>query len=93
MRLRTFEGKRVRAELVTEYPISPDGSPVLVVNGEPYSPEDAEFLLESATSKELKLLEKAGYDLPRWGSLEGDEEFMDDDYLDEDHMEDESEDY
>ena len=93
MKLRTFEGRRAKGEMVTEYPISPDGSPVLVVNGEPYGPEEAEFMLESATPKELKLLEMAGYELPRWGSNEEDEEFMDDDYLDEDHLDEESEDY
>jgi len=92
MKLRTLEGKRVKGEMVTEYPISPDGSPVLVVNGEPYGPEEAEFLLESATSKELKLLERAGYDLQQWGSNEENEEFLDEDYLDEDNMEEESED-
>ena len=93
MKLRTFEGKRVKGEMIAEYPISTDGSPVLVVNGEPYAPEDAEFLLESATSKELKLLEAAGYDLPSWDEHEGNGEFMDDDYLDEENPEDESEDY
>ena len=93
MKLRTLEGKNVKAELITEYPISTDGSPVLVVNGEPYVPQDADFFLESATPKELKLLVKAGYDLPRWDGPEGNEEFMDDDYLDEENLEDESEDY
>ena len=93
MKLRTFEGKRVKGKLITEYPISTDGSPVLVVDGEPYGPDDADFLLESATPKELKLLEAAGYDLPGWGEQEGNGEFMDDDDLDEENPEDESEDY
>lgn len=35
MKLRTFEGKGVKGELLTEYPISTDGSPVLVVNASP----------------------------------------------------------
>jgi hypothetical protein len=93
MKLRTFEGKGVKGELFTEYPISTDGSPVLVVNGEPYGPDDADFLLESATPRELKLLEAARYDLPGWGEQEGNGEFMDDDDLDEENPEDESEDY
>ncbi len=93
MKLRTFEGKRVKGELITEYPISTDGSPVLVVNGEPYGPEEAEFYLESVSPREIKQLEKAGYDLPRWSEHEGNEELMDDDSLDEDHLEDEPEDY
>ncbi len=93
MKLRTFEGKRLRGELITEYPISIDGTPVLVVNGEPYGPEDADFLLESASPRELKLLEAAGYDLPRWGEQEGGGEFRDEDDLFEENLEDESEDY
>lgn len=93
MKLRTFEGKRMKGELITEYPISTDGSPVLVVNGVPYGPDDADFLLESATPRELKLLEAAGYDLPGWGEQEGNGEFMGDDDMDEENLEDESEDY
>jgi len=91
MKLRNLEGKRLRGELITEYPISADGSPVLVVDGEPYGPDDADFLLESATPRELRQLEAAGYDLPRWGEQEGGGEFLDDDDLDE-NLEDELED-
>ncbi len=92
MKLRTLEGKRVRAELTTEYPVSADGSSVLVVNGEPYAPEEADFFLESATPRELKRLVNAGYDLPRWSGPEEEEEFTDEDYLEDEDLEDESED-
>ena len=83
----------MKGELFTEYPISTDGSPVLVVNGEPYGPDDAVFLLESATPRELKLLEATRYELPGWGEQEGNGEFMDDDDLGEENPEDDSEDY
>ena len=66
MKLRTFEGEPVLGELTTEYPVSRDGLPVLLVNGEPFSPEEAEFFLESATQEELELLKEAGYHLPDW---------------------------
>ncbi len=43
-----------------------DLPPVSLVNGEPFSPEEAEFFLESATEEELEMLEEGGYDLPEW---------------------------
>ncbi len=66
MKLRTFEGEPVTGELTTEYPMSWDGLPVLLVNGEAFSPEGAEFFLESATQEELELLKEGGYELPEW---------------------------
>jgi hypothetical protein len=66
LKLRTFEGEPVLGELTTEYPVSRDGLPVLLVTGEPFSPEEAEFFLESATQEELELLKEAGYHLPGW---------------------------
>ena len=66
MKLRTFDGEPVIGDLTTEYPVSPDGLPVLLVNDKPFSPEEAEFFLEFATREELQLLEKGGYDLPEW---------------------------
>jgi hypothetical protein len=78
MRLRTLDGEVVRGKLTAEYPVSTDGAPVLVVNGEPYGPEDAEFYLESATRAELKQLAEGGYDLPQWSDHEEDDEYMDD---------------
>lgn len=66
MKLRTFEGEPVTGELTTEYPMSRGGLPVLLVKGEPFSPEKAEFFLESATQEELELLKEGGYNLPDW---------------------------
>lgn len=66
MKLRTFEGEPVLGELTTEYPVSRDGLPVLIVNDEPFSPEEAEFFLDSATQEELELLQEGGYELPEW---------------------------
>ncbi len=66
MKLRTFEGEPVLGELTTEYPVSQDGLPVLIVNDEPFSPEEAEFFLDSATQEELELLQEGGYELPEW---------------------------
>ena len=66
MKLRTFEGEPVLGELTTEYPVSRDGLPVLLVTDEPFRPEEAEFFLESATQEELELLKEAGYHLPDW---------------------------
>ena len=66
MKLRTFEGEPVQGELTTEYPVSRDGLPVLVVTDEPFSPDEAEFFLESATQEELELLKEGGYNLPGW---------------------------
>jgi len=58
LKLRTFEGEPVAGELTTEYPVSRDGLPVLLVNGEPFKPEEGEFFLESATREELELLKE-----------------------------------
>ena len=66
MKLRTFEGEPVLGELTTEYPVSQDGLPVLIVNDEPFSPGEAEFFLDSATQEELELLQEGGYELPEW---------------------------
>jgi hypothetical protein len=66
LKLRTFEGEPVLGELTTEYPASQDGIPVLIVNDEPFSPEEAEFFLDSATQEELELLQEGGYELPEW---------------------------
>jgi hypothetical protein len=66
LKLRTFEGEPVQGELSTEYPVSRDGLPVLVVTDEPFSPDEAEFFLESATQEELELLKEGGYELPKW---------------------------
>jgi hypothetical protein len=66
LELRTFEGEPVTAELTREYPVSRDGLPVLLINDEPCSPEEAEFFLESATQEELELLKEGGYELPKW---------------------------
>ena len=66
MKLRTFEGEPVTGELSTEYPVSRDGLPVLLVGDEPFSPEEAEFFLESATREELELLKEGGYNFPKW---------------------------
>jgi len=38
----------------------------LLVNDEPFSPEEAEFFLESVTAREMEMLKKGGYDLPEW---------------------------
>ncbi len=73
MKLRTFEGERVRGELSIDHPLSQDGVPVLVVNGEPYLPEEADFFVESATDEQLEELDNAGYDLPLWEDREVDE--------------------
>ena len=66
MKLRTFEGEPVTGELSTEYPVSRDGLPVLLVGDEPFSPEEAEFFLESATQEELELFKEGGYNFPKW---------------------------
>ena len=63
---RSVEGEQIIGELTTEYPVSRDGLPVLLVKGEPFSPEKAEFFLESATQEELELLKEGGYNLPDW---------------------------
>jgi len=66
MKLRTFDAEPVRGKMTTDSLVSPDGIPILLVNGEPFSPEEAEFFLESATEEELEMLEEGGYDLPEW---------------------------
>jgi len=66
MKLRTFEGEPVRGKMTTDPLVSPDGRPVLLVNDEPFSPEEAEFFLESVTEREFKMLEEGGYDLAEW---------------------------
>ena len=66
MKLRTYDGEPVTGQLTTEYPLSQDGLPVLLINDEPFSPAEAEYFLESATDEELELLAEGGYDLPEW---------------------------
>ncbi len=92
MRLRTLNGELVRGKLTTEYPFSTDGSPVLIVKGEPYGPEDAEFYLESATSIERKQLVKGGYNLEPWSEHSEDEGFVDEDFREEEDSGEETED-
>ena len=60
MKLRTFDGEPVRGEITTDFPVSQDGIPILLADGEPFSPEEAEFFLESATPKEMEMLEEGG---------------------------------
>jgi hypothetical protein len=82
MKLRTFEDEPVRGKMTIDPKASRDGGPVLLVNGEAFSPEEAEFFLEYATEKELEMLQEGGYDLEDWeGKDEGDEEGEDDEEL------------
>jgi hypothetical protein len=75
MKLRTFDGEPVRGKMTTDPRLSPDGIPVLLVKEEPFSPDEAEFFLESATERELEMLQEGGYDLDEWaGEDEEDEE-------------------
>jgi hypothetical protein len=75
MKLRTFDGEQVRGKMTTDFPVSQDGIPVLLVNDEPFSPEEAEFFIEYAAQDELERLREGGYDLPAWeGGGEGHEE-------------------
>jgi hypothetical protein len=90
MRLRNLNGEMVRGKLTTEYPLSTDGSPVLVVKGEPYGPEDADFYLESATPIERKQLVKGGYNLEPWSEHGEDQGFMDEQDLGEETEDDDS---
>jgi hypothetical protein len=53
VKLRTFDGEPVRAKLTTDFPVSQDGHPFLLVDGQPVSPEEAEFFLESATPRRI----------------------------------------
>jgi len=71
MKLRTFDGEQIRGEITTDRPVSQDGIPILLVDDEPFAPEEAEFFLESATSKEMEMLEEGGYDLPAWEEEDG----------------------
>ena len=73
MKLRTFDGGRLRGELSSDHPLSQDGVPVLVVGGEAYLPDEADFFIESATDEQLEALDDAGYDLPLWEDREIDE--------------------
>jgi len=66
MKLRTFDGEQVRGKMTTDFPVSQDGIPVLLVNDEPFSPEEAEFFIEYAAQDELERLREGGYDLPAW---------------------------
>jgi hypothetical protein len=75
VKLRTFEGEPVAGEMTTDFPVSQDGIPALLVKDEPFSPEEAEFFIEYATQEELEMLREGGYDLPAWeGREEGYEE-------------------
>ena len=87
MKLRTYEGEPVRGEFTTDFSVSQDGLPVLLVHNEPVPPEEAEFFLESATRKELEMLEEGGYDLSPWEEHEESDE-----YLDSESIEDKSDD-
>jgi hypothetical protein len=82
MRLRTLNGELVRGKLTTEYPFSTDGSPVLIIKGEPYGPEDADFYMESASTIERKQLAKGGYNLEPWSEHGEDQGFGDEDFTD-----------
>jgi hypothetical protein len=86
MRLRTLDGELVRGKLTTEYPLSTDGFPVLIVKGEPYGPEEADFYLESATTIERKQLAKGGYTLPRWSEHNEGQDSLDEDFKDEEDL-------
>jgi hypothetical protein len=78
MKLRTFEGEPLSGEMTSDFPVSQDGIPVLLVNDEPFSPEEAEFFIEEATEEEIEMLNEGGYDLPSWeGREEGYEEVED----------------
>ena len=85
MKLRTFDGEPVRGKMTTDSLVSPDGGPVLLVNDESFSPEEAEFFLESATEKELEMLLEGGYDLADWEDKdEGNEEDEEDEEIESD---------
>lgn len=73
MKLRTFDGVRVQGELTADHPLSEDGVPVLVVRGEAYPPDEADFFIEFATDEQLEALDDAGYDLPLWEDREIDD--------------------
>jgi hypothetical protein len=73
LKLRSFDGQRARGDLSADHPLSQDGFPVLVVDGEVYLPDEADFFIESATDEQLEALDDAGYDLPLWEDREIDE--------------------
>ena len=73
MKLRTFDAEPVRGEMTSDLPVSQDGIPVLLVNDEPFSPEEAEFFIKYATQEDLEMLREGGYDLP---ALEGETKGM-----------------
>jgi len=91
MRLRTLDGELVRGKLTTEYPMSADGSPVLIVKGEPYGPEDADFYLESASTIERRQLAKGGYNLEPWSEHAEVQDLADEEDLGEETEDDDSE--
>ena len=70
MKLRTFDGEEIKGEITTAFPVSQDGVSVLLANSEALGPEEAELFLEIATSKEMKMLEEGGYNLPAWEERE-----------------------
>ena len=85
MKLRTFDGEPVRGKMTTDSLVSPDGGPVLLVNDKPFSPDEAEFFLESASQRELEMPEKGGYDLADWEDKdEGNEEDEEDEEMESD---------
>ena len=81
MILRTFEGEAVRGKMTIDPLVSQDGLPILLVNGDPFSPAEAEFFLEFATREEMEQLAEAGYDLPAWKEHEGSDEYLDSESL------------
>jgi hypothetical protein len=66
LKLRTFDGEPVGGELTRDLPVSQYGLPVLLVDGQPFFPVEAEFFLEASSQEELEMLEEAGYDFPEW---------------------------
>jgi hypothetical protein len=85
VKLRTFDGEPVRGKMTTDFLLSPDGGPSLLINDEPFSPEEAEFFFESATEKELEMLQEGGYDLAVWEDKEeGNEEDEEDEEIESD---------
>jgi hypothetical protein len=73
LKLRTFDGHRAKGELSADHPLSQEGVPVLVVGGDAYLPDEADFFIEAATDEQLEALDDAGYDLPLWEDREIDE--------------------
>ena len=58
MKLRTFEGEPVTGELTAEYSMTLNRIPVLLVNGESLSPEEAVFFLETAPKMSWNCLKR-----------------------------------